>query len=147
MKDEFVEYLNMIGITSEKYLERIEAIIEIHSNICQEEIIDIYVDEYIKEDGTRDYEDISFFSNKYNFSANQFLTEDNFVLMKRFENVTGIVIKQKNYDFKNATENSRLNIVVRYETSEIYSKFKASKENCDKLKQIYFKYIAPKIRD
>jgi len=147
MKKEFLDYLRIIGITAEEYLKRIETIIEIHSNICQEEIIDIFVDEYIREDGTREYEDINFFSNEYDFGALQFLTEDNFIITKRIKNVSAIKIKKKDYDFKKATENSRLNIEVRYDISEMYAIFKASKENCDHLKQIYFNYIATIIKN
>ena len=62
MKEEFIDYLKLIGITTEEYLNRIETIMEVHSELCQEEIIDIFVDEYIKEDGTREYEDLSLFS-------------------------------------------------------------------------------------
>ena len=147
MKAEFLEYLNSIGITAEEYLKRIETIIEFHSNICKEEIIDIFVDEYIKEDGTRDYDDINFFSNEYDFTARQFLIEDKFVLTKRTKNAIAIIIKKNNYDFKKATENSRLNLEVRYDISKLYAIFKASKENCDHLKQIYFKYLAPNIKN
>lgn len=146
MKAEFEEYFKLIGINAVDYLKRIETIIEVHSNICQEEINDIFVDEYIKEDGTRDYSDISFFSNEYNFAAIRFLTEDNFVLTKRMKYVDAIIIKKKNYDFKKATENSRLNIEIRY-NSDLHGIFKASKENCDHLKHIYFKYIAPNIKN
>jgi len=145
MKAEFLEYLKLIGITEEKYLKRIETIIEVHSTICQEEIIDIFVDEYIKEDGTREYDGITFFSNEYVFGATQFLTEDNFMFSKRMKNVTVITIKGNNYDFKKATENSRLNMEIRHDIRELYGIFKASKENCDYLKKIYFKYIAPNI--
>lgn len=147
MKDEFIEYLKMIGITADKYLNRIETIMEVHSNICQEEIIDIYVDEYIEEDGTRNYDGITFFSNEYDFGAVQFLTEDKFIITKRKKNVIAIKLKKKNYDLKKATENSRLNIEVRFDLSELYSIFKASKENCDNLMQMYFKYIAPNFKN
>ncbi len=56
MKEEFIEYLKSIGITAEEYLKRIETIMEVYSELCQGEIVDIFVDEYIKEDGTREYE-------------------------------------------------------------------------------------------
>lgn len=78
MKKEFVEYLKSIGITSEVYLKRIETLMEIHLDLCQDEIEDIFVDEYIKEDGTREYEDITFYSEQYNFGAIQFLTNNDF---------------------------------------------------------------------
>ena len=147
MKAEFLEYLKLIGITEEKYLKRIETIIEVHSTICQEEIIDIFVDEYIKEDGTREYDGITFFSNEYVFGATQFLTKDNFMFSKRMKNVTVITIKGNNYDFKKATENSRLNIEIRHDIPELFGHFRASKENCDYLKKIYFKHIAPYIKN
>ena len=146
MKAEFKEYLKLIGINEVNYLERIETIIKVHYDICQEEINDIFVDEYIKEDGTRDYDDISLFSNNYNFGAIRFLTEDDFFITKRMKNVTIVRIKKKNYDFKKATESSRLNIEIRH-NNDVHGILKASKENCDHLKHIYFKYIAPNIKN
>ena len=147
MKTEFIGYLKLIGITAEEYLKRIETIIEVHSTICQEEIIDIFVDDYFKEDGTREYDGLTFFSDEYIFGAAQFLTEDNFILSKRMKNVTTIKIKGKNYDFKKATENSRLNIEIKHEIRELFGNFRASKENCDHLKNIYFKHIVPNIKN
>ena len=147
MKAEFLEYLKLIGITSEEYLKRIGMIMDVHLELCQDEIIDIFVDEYIKEDGTREYEDISFFSNKYEFSAIQFLIDNNFCLSKRKKNVVAIKIKHKDYDFNKATEKSRLNIELTKDIINVYGIFKASKENCDYLKQIYLKYIVPNIME
>lgn len=147
MKDEFIKYLRLIGITTEEYFKRIETIMEVHSELCQEEIIDIFVEDYIKEDGTREHDCINLYSNKFDFGAEQFLTDDNFTLSQRMKNVTAIKIKKKDYDFKKATEKSRLNIEVRYDISDVYGTFRASKENCDYLKQIYFKYIAPNLQE
>lgn len=146
MKKEFKEYFKSIGITSQEYLKRIETLMEIHSELCQDEIVDIFVDEYIKEDGTREYEDISFYSKQYFFGVSQFLTTDTFILSKNTKDVKSIKIKKKDYDFKKATEKSRLNIDVSYETSTpLHGSFKASKENCDILKQIFLKYMMPNI--
>ncbi len=142
MKKEFVDYLKSIGITAEEYLKRIETIIEVFSDFCQEEIVDIFVDEYIKEDGTREYEDITFFSEHYIFGATQFLTSDDFTLFKRMKNISSIDIKKKDYDFKKATDKSRLNIEIFLETaSPLHGNYKASKENCDSLKHILENYF------
>ncbi len=47
MKEEFIKYLNTIGITTQVLLNRIEAIYEICLEICPEEVVDIFVDEYV----------------------------------------------------------------------------------------------------
>lgn len=145
MKTEFIEYLKSIGITSEVYLKRIEDLMEIHLKLCQDKIVDIFVDEYIKEDGTREYEDITFFSNEYIFGAIQFLTTDTFVYSKIKKSVGYIKFNSKDYDFKKATTLSRLNIKVGYKLKNFEGNYKASKENCDVLGQIILKYIKPNL--
>ena len=145
MKPEFLEYLKSIGITNDIYLSRIETIMKVHSELVQEEISDIYVDDYFKEDGTREYADISFFSQGFSFGAYNFLTEDNFSISIRIKKITHIYIKKKNYDFKKATASSRLTIDIFYEMTSANGTFKASQENCDALTRIFFKYIKPNV--
>jgi hypothetical protein len=145
MKMEFEEYLKSIGITSEVYLKRIETLMEIHLELCQDEIVDIFVDEYIQEDGTRQYTDITFFSNRYVFGAIQFLTTDNFSLTKLNKAITYMKIYNKDYDFKKATTLSRLNLDVGYDITNFSGNFKASKDNCDVLKKLVAKYMVPNL--
>ena len=140
MKKEFEEYLKSIGITSEEYLKRIETLMGIHLQLYQYEIVDIFVDEYIKEEGTREYEDITFFSEKYMFGAVQFLTTDNFSLVKINKKIDLIKIKKKDYDFKKAIALSRLNVDIIPDKNSSEGNFKASKENCDVLKKIIIKH-------
>lgn len=145
MKEEFIEYLNAIGITTDVLHQRVEKIYEDCLEICNDEFVDIFVDDYIKEDGTRQYESITFFSDKYHFGARQFLTEDNYLIISTNKKVLVYVIRKQNYDFKKATEKSRLNLYIKFEgEGGIEGNFKASKENCDFLKDIFFKYFKPR---
>lgn len=146
MEDKFIEYFKLIGITKEVYLDRIETIMKVQSELCQEEIIDVYVDEYINEDGTREYQDLSLFSAGYSFGAHQFLTNDKFSIIALGKKIFHVVVKEKNYDFKHATSISRLIIDMHYDMGASGT-YRASQENCDALKQIYFKYIIPNLME
>lgn len=143
MKPEFEEYFKSIGITSDEYCRRIEEIMSFFLEFTEEEIDDIFVDEYIKEDGTRIYEGITLYSNSYDMAGLDFLTEDHFHFFLRKKKMEGFKIKKKNYDFKKATDTSRLNIEMFYDSRNLISDFKASKENCNHLKQIFLKYFLP----
>ncbi|MFZ2411541.1 MAG: hypothetical protein WAW23_08220 [Candidatus Methanoperedens sp.] len=146
MKDEFIKYLNTIGITTQVLHNRIEEIYEVCSEMCPDEIVDIFVDEYIKEDGSRDYEDLNFFSDTYQCGAKQFLTKDDYGIARLKKKVLLSKIQMQNYDFKKATEKSRLYLEVKFE-GELLASFKASKENCDFLRDIILKYYKPNFKD
>jgi len=145
MKKEFIIYLEAIGIT-EALRERIEKIYEFCVGVCPGDIVDIFVDEYIKEDGTREYQGITFFSDKYTISARQFLTKDDFILTPIKKKVLFSEIKKQDYDFKKAAEKSKLHLRIVLDTG-IDGDFKASRENCDYLRGILLKYIIPNLKE
>ncbi len=57
MKDEFLEYLESIGMTK-TLCKRVETIYAFYTEICPDEITDIFITDYIKEDGTREYQNL-----------------------------------------------------------------------------------------
>lgn len=138
MKEDFKTYLKIVGITETKYLEKIEDIIEFFTDFGGEVIDDIFVSEYVKEDGSREYESISMFTKNWDFEAVQFLTEDRYAINKR-KKPFWMEIKKKDYDFKKSTDKSRLSIVLKIE-GHMTCNFKASKDNCDILRKLIFKY-------
>lgn len=142
MKDEFIKYLESIEMTEQAYIKRIENIIDIFTEIIKEDIEEIFVSDYIKEDGSRIYENIDLFTKRYNLGAEQFLDphKDHFTISERKEIFTILTIKKTDYDLKTAQSKSRLSIEVRY-NDKTMSVFKASKENCDFLKNIILKYF------
>ena len=75
MREEFIEYLKSVGITEPLY-KKIETVYEFYREICPDEITDIFVTDYITEDGSREYEHLCFFSEKFFMDAKQFITKD-----------------------------------------------------------------------
>jgi hypothetical protein len=142
MKTEFSEYFKSIGIT-EPVLTRIETIMEYSSQVCpNDEVMDVFVSEYVEQDGTRKYEDLRLFCKKRHFVASDFINKDEFYVTDPLAKIIGIKFEAKDFDFKKATDKSRLRI-RRFYSYESLSEFKASMQNCDHLMRIYEKYILP----
>ena len=55
MKEEFLEYLKIIGITTNTLIERIKSIYEMFEQIAPDEITDIFISEYINKKNEREY--------------------------------------------------------------------------------------------
>lgn len=142
MKAEFERYLKSIGMT-ETFRERVETIYAFYAEICPDEITDIFVSEYIKEDKSREYENLWFFSSKHCMEAHNFVTTDNFDMDSMRNKVSTFTIEKRDYDFKKATEESRVHLKVNFPYTLRACEIKASKENCDYLKKILLKYFLP----
>jgi hypothetical protein len=142
----FKEYLTKIGIT-DPLCQRIDALFEIAGVMYGAQVgdtTDILVTDYIQADGSRVYAGIDFYFKDYVISSMD-LTGDVVLNIGRIrKNVVFIQTKAKDYDFKKATEKSRLYVTCHY-TSANSSDFKASKENCDYLKEIIRKYVVPNL--
>jgi len=146
MRKIFIEYLKSIGITTGALQKRVETIYECCKELCSNEITDIFITDYIKEDGSREYENLWFFSDKYCMEAKQFITTDNFDITPINKKIYYFNIKKQNYDFKKATEKSRLSLITVFNT-QVSGVFKAAKDNCDYLKEIILKYIVPNLME
>ena len=144
MKEEFITYLESIGITKTLH-KKIETIHEFYREICPDEITGIFVTDYIKEDGAREYENLWFFSEKYCMEAKLFITKDDFDITPIHKMVNYWKIQKQDYDFKKATEKSRLLLRLDLAT-DILGEFKAAKENCDYLRDIILKYVVPNLK-
>lgn len=144
MKEEFLEYFKSVGM-KEAVLARIETIMECFSRLLPgEEIIDVYVSEYVEADGTRKYESLRLIGKKRHFLALDFMNKDSFWLGDIREELTGVKIEATNYDFKKATSMSRL-YIRKFHVYESLSEYKASMENCDQLMRIFEKYVIPNL--
>ena len=145
MREEFRKYLKSIGITA-ALREKIEASYEFYKETCPDEITGIFITDYIKEDRTREYENLWFFSEKYSMEAKQFITKDDFDITPMQKRVHYWTIQRQDYDFKKATEKSRLYLSFKLDTG-IQGGLKAAKENCDYLRDIILKYVAPNLKE
>lgn len=143
MEKEFITYLKSIGIT-EAIRKRIETIHEFYREICPDKITGIFVTNYMEEDGERMYENLWFFSENYCMEAKQFIAKDDFDITPIRSRIYYWTIRKQDYDFKKATEKSRLYLKFKLST-RIEGEFKASKENCDYLREIFLKYVVPNL--
>lgn len=136
----FIPYLNEIGIVSSALLKRIELIYTLCSDMCPDKIEDTFIDDYLKEDGTRDYEDLWFFSNLYCLEAKKFLTQIDLDIAPIKQKITYWSVKIQDFNFKESSEKSRFSLNFRL-LEGITGDLKASKRNCDYLQVIIVKYI------
>lgn len=146
MKEQFITYLKSIGMT-QIFVNRVDEICQFYENILKtkldDEIIDIFVTDYITKEEKREYENLYLFSKKFFMEAKLFITQDDFDMLPISENITYLKITKQNYDFMVSSEKSRLN--VHFVSGMSGGDLKASGENCNYLKEIYFKYMLSKL--
>jgi len=146
MKQKFIDYLESIGIKAGPLFGRIESIHEFYLEMCPDEIGDIFVTDYIDSEGKREYENLWFFSDRYIMEAKGFAAgKDDFDITPINSRVVYYVIRKQDYDFKEATETSRLYLELKLDTG-VDGDFKAAKENCDALRDIILKYVKPNLK-
>jgi hypothetical protein len=144
MEEKFYKYLESIGI-GEPITKKVEELYIFYEEMLKKNddaIIDMFITDYIKQDGSRVFENLWFFSNKYMMESKLFINKDDLDFLATKNGVIYVNIKKENYDYKNAQEQSRL--IVEYVTSHNAGGIlKASKENCNKLRDIINDYIIP----
>ncbi len=140
MKKFFEEYLGSIGL-AESLKNRVSLVLEDYKQICDQPINDIFVSEFIKEDGTREYESIWLFSTSYVMEAKNFINGDDFDIVPLAKNVTYYQIIKKEYRFGKTSDHSRL--IITFSTDKVRGTLKASKTNCSNLWNLFLKYIKP----
>ena len=146
MKKEFIDYLESIGIKEGVLLDRIKSIYEFYKDMCPDEIKDIFVTDYIDSEGKREYENLWFFSDRYVMEAKGFAVgKDNVDITPIKGRVEHCAIQKQGYDFKEATDESRLHLLFKLDTGAI-ADFKASKKNCDALRDIILKHVKPNMK-
>jgi len=78
--------------------------------------------------------------------AKQFITTDDFDITPIKNRIIRWVLKKQDYDFKKATEKSRLHLEFGMDT-RLVCNLKASKENCDYLRDIILEYIKSNLKE
>jgi len=142
--NEHIDYLNSIGINTDTLIKKVETTLRAARRICPEEIQSIYISDWIQPEGQRAYEHLYLFTNTYIIESVNFTTDTNVnmemtVLKDRVKYVS---VKYNDY-FEKANTASRLS--VRFDTDSASFELKGAKENCNKLIEVYDKYVRPNI--
>jgi len=144
MRKGFVRYLEDIGMTK-KLIGRVKEVYDFYEKLVPGEIEAVFVTDYLTSEGTREYENLWFFSKKQCVEAKNFLTTDDFDMDSIIGTIYAWNIEKKDYDFKNATAKSRFNLIF-YMVNLRTGHLKASTKNCQYLKHIFLKYILPNLQ-
>jgi hypothetical protein len=78
--------------------------------------------------------------------ATQFIAKDDFIITPIQKRISYYTLEKRDYNFKIATEKSRLYLEFNLDTG-LKGKLKASKENCDYLRDIIRKYIVSNLKE
>lgn len=143
MKKYFVDYLNSIGVTN-VLKEKINEFYEFYHFICPEDVKEIFITDNIREDGERTYDKTCFFSENFYMEARVFQKKDNFFIAPLKSQIINLSIEKKCYNFKKATEDSRLAVFVNFPEEEKW--LAATKNNCDHLRDIMLEYFVPNLQ-
>lgn len=145
MKENFIKYLDRIKIPKALH-PRIGEIYKHHRGLYGAlSLKDIFISEYVKEDGKRELENLWFFTHKLLLESKMFINQDDFDATPLKNRILYWRLKKQNYDFKKATKKSRLTIEFNLE-SGVSGILKSSGVNCDELKKILNKYIIPNVK-
>ncbi|MCJ7425859.1 MAG: hypothetical protein MUO17_01770 [Dehalococcoidales bacterium] len=148
MKEGFKSYLDSVELSSVTVKDNIERIYRYASTLCPEKIVDIFVSDFIKDDGSREYGSLWFFSQSYVMEARNFRNEIEYDIdvAKLHGWVAYYRAHIKDYDFNEASVKSRIMLEV-FNVDTVSCEFKASGVNCDKLNSIIQTYIRKNILD
>lgn len=140
--EKFYDYLKGIGLTSTPFTEKIESVYNICSQMCPEEIKDIFVSNYIKNDGNEEFISLWFFSDKYCLEAKQFLTKYDIDIAYLYQSIKYWTIKLEDYSYNDISDKSKLSFEAE-SLHGIYFTFRSQGKNCGYLKAIIDKYFKP----
>ncbi len=146
MKEEFLAYLHSIQATS-VVISRVEYLTGLLHEIVPIEFTGIFLNDFITQDGTMQFDTLYLFSEDVILQARNFLQIDNFEFGGYRESVTSIEFQGQDYDFKTPSEKSRFTILLNIGVGSRFYQFKASKENCNYLKRICDEYLRSNLLD
>ncbi len=140
----FTSYLETLGM-SNTLIERVHECFSFYSDICDITIDDIFVNEYINDEGIREYQSVWFMNEHRCMEAHDFTKQVTYDMSPWFRNIKRWNVSHKDFDFITPTEKSRLTINFVFH-NDVEGVLKSSKENCLILVKILQKYIIPNSR-
>ncbi len=143
MKDGFVEYLQTLGLGSSISVSGVESHYNSALKLCPEPIDDIFISNYYKEDKSRDFESLFFFSKSFLMEVRSFRQDaiQDIDVARLVDSLTYYRIDAKNYVFGQAPSDKSRLLLHATTGDAIVFELKASAENCAKLALLFEKYV------
>ena len=142
MKTEWAAYYDELGLEG-LFRDRAMEILAFYEPLFPG-IEDVFVTDYIDKENVRQYENLWLFSPTLVFEAKKFLTDDDFDGATFSGKVSRWNVKKNEYNFIKATTKSKMVLEV-FLTPGALCSLKATRENCDRLRQVFLKYFLPNI--
>jgi hypothetical protein len=144
MLEKYKAYLDSIQISSPPLLEKVEECLRDIQHFCPEEIRDIHINDYVQEDGTHQYESVECFTDNFLGCVSSFM-QTPVVEIRPWPNDMALELRSTNYDFKKASDQSRLAVTIEFSTFGDWE-YKASGINCDHLRDMVLAHVSPRLR-
>jgi hypothetical protein len=140
-----VDYLQSLNV-SQPIFQRVHNVYDFFREMLPEDVdlVELFVTQYITEEGAREYENLWFFSDEYLMEAKDFLTVDEFDTIALNSNVRRWEIRGQDYNYRRATDKSRIFLHITF-SDQIGADLRASQKNCDYLMAILKKYFVPNL--
>ena len=140
MKKEFIKYFNVAEVDTVLEEKRIEWFVDYLQRFCPDEIEDIFITNYVDEQGVNHREHLWCFGKNYHMEAINYLSQINYDISIAKDSIPRLELNVSNFESERANENSRL--TIKYEISpNIYGELRAARKNCQWLWSIYKKYL------
>src|SRR4051794_10673530 len=104
-------YLRDLGMRN-ALVERVTTFYHAYRALVTDPVTDIFVSEYVDDEGTRQYENLWLFWEKYVAEALSFVNQERSDLMTLVENVGWIGLTRREFDLHTATPASRFTVNI-----------------------------------
>ena len=140
----FTTYFESIGLT-DNFLALAEKYSEIYINIYGDDIKDCFVSEYLDSNGTKNYENIWFFSDNFVCESKSFLFAAPTYDTASIKNLISHWISSvENYELDRATLDARMTLEFTMST-HTKAFLRGSGVNCEHLVKILKTYVIPNL--
>jgi hypothetical protein len=142
------EYLAAIGAEGPGFVERINTILRVASEICPEKIQGFFISEFLQPEGERLFDNLFLISESYVIEARSFLAKFDTDITYYRNSIININTSFEHYNFTRATQKSKLTIRCSLENRpEGPLNLTATGKNCDYLKRIIITYFKPNLKE
>lgn len=143
MEEKIRNYCTQIGV-SEPTIERINELYLLQQEICPQNITDLFVSDLRTGQGTREHNDLWFFSEDYSIEILTFISRNYFEII--YLDIFYIGIESLNYTSKKSSEESRLMVNARFNGGTFSNVMRATGNNCGCLFEIMKTYFVPRCK-
>jgi hypothetical protein len=143
--EDVLAYTGTLGMQSDPDTIRVGQIFKLGAELCPEVITDIFISNYLDSDAKAQNKDLWLFSNNYVVEALNFtkLPTPTVEITVFNKNLAFLHVETKDFDFSESHKYSSVLHIITRTNTQFGCDFIATGKNCEKLKQLFYKYMKP----